>query len=45
MRYLVAHHHHALLPLQLHDDRLHPRHQVLVTLAVGIPAKENDLIF
>ena len=36
--YLVAHHHHVLLPLQLHDDGLHPRHQVLVTLAVGIPA-------
>ena len=33
---LVAHHHHVLLPLELHDDRLHPGHQVLVTLAIGI---------
>lgn len=35
---LVADDQHVLLPLQLHDDRLHPLHQVLVGLeaqAVG----------
>ena len=42
---LMTNNHHVLLPLQLHDDGLHPRHQVLVTLAVGIPAKENYKIF
>lgn len=29
---LVADHQHVLLPLQLHDDGLHPLHQVLIGL-------------
>ena len=33
---LVTHHNHILLALELHDDRLHPGHQVLVTLAIWI---------
>ena len=29
---LMAHHQHVLLPLQLHDHRLQPLHQVLIRL-------------